>query len=426
MRFVSPLALGLLLTITGVAVVGASPAIAAQKEKAPKQNFSGGFRAPASELQKAITAKDFEVAKTKLALAEAAAQTPDDIYTLHLLRLQLGLGLNDAAMQRAGVEGMLASGASPESEVPKYHFYAGQFALNANDVDAGISHLQKAIDAGYPGSASHVLLAESYFKKATSTAKGNQLTADGKAAVQAGLPHLKHGVEIEKSAGNAVPAGWYERGFQLAYLAGLPQASDWAMMTVDAAPNTKNWRNLLRGYQDTHRTLTKAENLDLMRLMRATGALESEYDYSEYAEAAVSSGLPGEAKSVIDEGRSKGKVGPSRLAEIYSIANGRVAADKAGLSAGERDAAKAANGKIALSTADAYLGYGEFAKAADLYKLALQKGSVDAGEINTRLGIALARSGDLPGAKAAFEKVAPGVRQDIAKFWLVWLSKPQG
>ncbi|MCF8708621.1 hypothetical protein [Rhizorhapis sp. SPR117] len=426
MRFVSPLALGLLLTVTGVAVVGASPAIAAKKEKAPKQNFSDGFRTPASELQKAITDKDFEAAKTKLAAAEAAAKTPDDIYTLHLLRLQLGIGLNDNAMQRAGVEGMLASGASPASEAPKYHFYAGQFALNADDVDAAISHLQQAVDGGFPGSAPHVLLAEAYFKKATATAKGNQLTPDGKAAVQAGLPHLKQGVEIEKSEGKAVPASWYERGFQLAYLAGLPEASDWAMMTVDADPNAKNWRNLLRGYQDTHRALTKAENLDLMRLMRVTGALESEHDYSEYAEAAVSSGLPGEAKAVIDEGRSKTKIGPARLSEIYGIANSRIAGDKASLPAGARDAAKAANGKVASSTADAYLGYGEYAKAAELYKLALQKGSVDANEINTRLGIALARSGDLPGAKAAFEKVTAGARQDIAKFWLTWLGKQQG
>src|SRR3546814_3786081 len=78
---------------------------------------------------------------------------------------------------------------------PKYHFYAGQFALNANDADAAIPHLQQAVDGGYPGSAPHIMLAEAHFKKATSTAKGNQLTPAGKAAVQAGLPHLKRSDE---------------------------------------------------------------------------------------------------------------------------------------------------------------------------------------------------------------------------------------
>lgn len=426
MRFVSTMALGLMLAASGVALVGASPAMAAKKEKAPKQNFSKEFMGPASELQKAITAKDFAGAQPKLTEAEAAAKTPDDVYTLNLLRLQLGLGLNDPAMQRAAIEGMLASGATPASEVGKYHFYAGDFALKANDVDAGITHLEKAVEAGYPGSAPHVLLAEAHFKKAVAGANGNQLTPQGKASVQAGLPHLKKGIEVEKSEGKAVPAGWYERGFQLAYVAGLPQASEWAMYSVEADPNAKNWRSLLRGYQDTHHSLTKSENLDLMRLMRTTGALESEYDYSEYAEAAVSSGLPGEAKSVIDEGRSKGQVAANKLSEVYQLASGRIASDKASLPSGEKDAAKSATGKIASSTADAYLGYGDYAKAAELYKLALQKGSVDANEINTRLGIALAKSGDLAGARAAFQNVGAGARQDIAKFWLLWLDKQQG
>src|SRR3546814_12650008 len=89
-------------------------------------------------------------------------------------------------------------------------------------------------------------------------------------------------------------SGWYDRGFQLAYVAGLPEAPEWALLSVQSDPTPKNWRSLLRGYQDTHKALSKAENLDLMRLMRQTGSLDSEYDYSEYAEAAFSSGLPGE------------------------------------------------------------------------------------------------------------------------------------
>src|SRR3546814_8286916 len=103
-------------------------------------------------------------------------------------------------MQRAGVEGLLASGATPAADAPKYHFYAGQFELNANDADAAIPHLQQAVDGGYTGSAPHIMLAETHFKKATSTAKGNQLTLAGKAAVQAGLRHLKMAAEMKQTA----------------------------------------------------------------------------------------------------------------------------------------------------------------------------------------------------------------------------------
>src|SRR3546814_12532964 len=110
-------------------------------------------------------------------------------------------------------------------------------------------------------------------------------------------------------------------------------------------PTPKNWRSLLRGYQDTHKALSKAENLDLMRLMRQTGSLDSEYDYSEYAEAAFSSGLPGEAKAIIDEGRSKGKVVATRLSAVSSLARGMIATDKQWLATVGGDAAQEDNKK---------------------------------------------------------------------------------
>src|SRR3546814_3829069 len=126
--------------------------------------------------------------------------------------------------------------------------------------------------------------AEAHFKKATSTAQGSQLTPAGKAAGQAVLPHLKMAAEIEKTATGKVPAGWYDRGFQLASVAGLPEAPEWALLSVQSDPTPKNWRSLLRGSQDTHSALSQAENHDLMRLMRPTGSMDSEFDYSQYAE----------------------------------------------------------------------------------------------------------------------------------------------
>src|SRR3546814_5713909 len=91
MRFVSTMALGLMLSIGGAAVVGVSPAIAAKKEKAPGQDFSNAFREVAANLQKSVQSKDFEAAKTQLAAAESAASTPDDKFLLGQFRLQIGL-----------------------------------------------------------------------------------------------------------------------------------------------------------------------------------------------------------------------------------------------------------------------------------------------------------------------------------------------
>ncbi len=75
-----------------------------------------------------------------------------------------------------------------------------------------------------------------------------------------------------------------------------------------------------------------------------------------------------------------------------------------------------------MNTADAYLGYGDYAKAAELYKLALTKGGVDASTANTRLGIALARSGQKDAALQAFGLVT-GARKPIADYWTIWLNQ---
>jgi hypothetical protein len=55
-----------------------------------------------------------------------------------------------------------------------------------------------------------------------------------------------------------------------------------------------------------------------------------------------------------------------------------------------------------------------------MYRAALSKGGVDANEVNTRLGIALARSGDKAGAQAAFGAVTGNPRAGIAALWTTW------
>jgi predicted Zn-dependent protease len=72
--------------------------------------------------------------------------------------------------------------------------------------------------------------------------------------------------------------------------------------------------------------------------------------------------------------------------------------------------------------AEGYYGHGEYAKAAEFYRLALQKGSVDANLVNTRLGMALAQAGRKAEAETALKAVT-GPRADLAGLWLLWLNQ---
>lgn len=163
--------------------------------------------------------------------------------------------------------------------------------------------------------------------------------------------------------------------------------------------------------------------------MQYSGGLAVKGDFLEYAEMAFKGGIYGEVKSVIETGRTTRDARSNFYltsvdgVENYTLATGKIAGDKATLGAAAADSAKSATGKIAAATADAYMGYGDNAKAISLYEMALQKGGVDAAEVNTRLGIVQARAGNIEAAKASFAKVTGGARGAIAQYWLKWLSR---
>jgi hypothetical protein len=163
----------------------------------------------------------------------------------------------------------------------------------------------------------------------------------------------------------------------------------------------------------------------VLRLQRAANALEGDADYREYADD-VYLRFPNEAMQVLQEGSSKGIVNLTAkgdAADVMAIVKGKVAADKASLPAADKSARAAANGKAALSTADAYVGYGDYAKAIDLYKVAIAKGGIDAGAANLHMGWAQALSGDTAGAKTTFAAVT-GPKKPIADFWIIHLDHP--
>src|SRR3546814_1152608 len=87
---------------------------------------------------------------------------------------------------------------------------------------------------------------------------------------------------------------------------------------------------------------------------------------------ASKTGIYGEVKSAIDAGRSKGVLSASQGGDLYQTAVPKIAGDKGSLGTAEADAKKAANGKIAAATADAYLGYGDYAKRSEEHTSELQ------------------------------------------------------
>jgi hypothetical protein len=414
MKLVSSLALGAALVLGGSASVAVAKEKAAAAPAGPAVKLGAPFRALAGPAQAAIKANDFAGADAKVTAVEAASTTPDEKYVAGQLRLQVASGLKDQAMQSRAVKAMLESGsASATADLPRLNYYAGSFAYQANDFPAASRYLAEAARLGYTDNNNvYLMLAEANFKQN---------------AIPAGLAFVEKAVALQSAGGQKAPESWYARAASVAYKAKLmSESAKWTRAQVRAYPTTENWRSALVIYRDSAMRDGQL-NLDIFRLMRVSKSLAGERDYYELASTAFERGLPGEAKSVLDEGAALNALPANSraIAELRSAVIPKVAADQAGLPASEKQAATAATGRTASATGDAYLGYGQDAKAVALYRTALTKGGVDVDQVNTRLGIALTRLGQKADARAAFEAVK-GPRAEIAAFWLLWLDQQPG
>lgn len=417
MKQISIAALALAMALGGVA---ATPAFA--KDKAPAKEAPAKPSEPvvkaAAVIQPAIEKKDWAAAKAKLDEVAPQVQNDDDKLFVGSWYVTVGQNTNDEAALGKGVDLMLASSKTAPENIAKLAFVQGQLAYKANDFAKASAAMQRALAAGSTEENVIPILVEA-------------MKQQGQSA-QA-LAALKDAIAKRQAANLAVPVSWYQRGFTMAYAAkptdpngaavrqaGIELSKQW----VASDPKGEVWHDVILLYQigapadiDT--------KIDTYRLQLVTGSLRSGPEYLEYAEG-VYLRYPGEAKTVLDAGVSAGKLNLTsnrNAAEINQIVTTKIPADKASLVASDKTARAAANGRGALSTGDAFLGYGDNAKAIDLYNVALTKGGVDANVVNMRIGIASLRSGDKAGAKAAFAKVT-GPRKDLADLWTILIDHP--
>ena len=379
-----------------------------------QQARGAAARAPAqAALDTALAALGNTVAPEK-ALVEGAfagATSADDRYMSGNLAISLGDLAKDTRLQRRGLEAMLGSGKVAPADAPRLQYYLGQFAFDQKDFATARTALHAAVSGGFQDNDVQGLLAEAYLSD-------NQ--------VPQGLTVLKQAIAARNATPNKAPAGWYRRGLGAAYTAKLlDQAADFAMTLVQAYPQASNWAGAITVVREIGK-FPAQETLDLMRLMGRTNSYAEERDYVEYIQAADPRRLPGEVLKVIEQGVAGGKLRTNDpfVAEARTIANGRIAADRASLVGLERDArAPSATGATVSGAADAFLSYGQAAKAEALYMVAMSKPGAEADRLLTRLGIAQLDQGNLTGAQASFARVGGGARKYIAQLWGIYAAQ---
>lgn len=357
-------------------------------------------------LKAAVDARDAAAFATALPAAQAAAKNVDDRYAIASLRYQFVQGGTDKAAQLAAIEGLIEAGGATPSQLAQYHRAIGQLAFDTGKFDRAAQAFAE-VDRLQPNDP-EVLSNLSIIH----IRRGKEAEA---------LAAIQRAVEAQRALGQPVSQDWLKNMRSLASRQKNNPLTLKANYDLLAAyPTAENWRDGLQLHQSLV-PLDETGELDRLRLMRATGALHGERAYRYMAEVLLQRGFSGEAKAVLDEGVAKNQVNRSEptFAALIRQANTKADANRGTLASAERGLTTA---RQFQGIADANYGFGNYTKAAELYRRALAAGGGDPSLLNLRLGMALAQAGDKAGAQTAFNSVTTGPRADLARYWLLWTN----
>lgn len=395
----------------GIALAVALVTTPASAKKAPVVagppiSMSDSFRTGAQAAEAALRARDAAAASARISALMPA--TDFEAYVAAGLRFQLATQRRDVQAQRVALTDMFKTSAVPRTDAPRLRFVAAYLSYTVGNYDDALAQLDYARTLGYDGVDATTLRADIALRR--------NKPKDAR-------PLVQQAIAAQASAGKEVPLDWTDRAISMAYAAG-----DWTEVgqlyrdRLARQDSKEDWRTALVNYQASADMEPQLE-LDLYRLQAANGAMASERDYQAYAQVAERSGYYAEAKAIIEAGRAAGKLTPTQsvTSQLLKSVTPKATKEIAALPAQAKKAAASGNGKDALALADSYFSLGQFPQAAEQYRAALTKGGVDANRVNARLGVALARSGDLPNAQAALAQVG-GRWAAVAGFWSVWVD----
>jgi hypothetical protein len=383
--------------------VGRTTTSAATSTTGRKLNISKEAQKAIVELQNAVNTNDTANIPAKIAAAQAVAKTTDDKYFIAINQVKAAVAANDAIALKAGVEAMEASGGSDPADLSARFTDLGKRLQTGGQLDAAAQAYQKAVGHDAANPATLALFASLREKQ-------------GQKAEAVSL--MQKSFAASKAKGTKVAENNFKFAAGLAYNLRSPAAIDIAREWISTYPSTTSWRDGLRIYRDI--SGAKGPQLaDTMRLARAANALSGESDYFALANALVSEGALIEAKAVLAEASKASGVDVSKQSFKGLAAEAAKAPAVAALDAKGKAALASGDAASLIDAGDSLLGAGSYTEAAALYRAAVPKG--ESNLANLRLGMALARAGDKPGAEAALNAVT-GPSQSLAKFWLLWLS----
>ncbi len=423
MKLISKFALALSTCALAISSLAVTPAAYAKKEpktaapQKPKLNFSKGFLAayqPAVDVF--FKKKDIPGSVAILPAVKAAIANEDDRFEAGGYFLNVGTQAKDMKIQMEGLDLLLASTSTPADERAKFSYYRGAFAYDLKDYANAETFMQQAYSMGHRGNDVQYLIANAQ--------------AQQKKFVDA-QKTMKDAVATKRAAGAAVPTIWFAQA--KSYANKQKDRSGeiyWGKELIKSDSSPEAYHDALLPFM-SYTEMSTAELLDAFRLVRETKALLFSHEYKGYIEAADRKRSPAEVIAVIDEGLAKGVLDKADRSISDDVVDAKLnmAELAKNWDADEQFARKQSTGTQAMLFADRVFAFGEFARAAAMYQVAIDKGSIttkDGVNVNDqavmRMAISQVKLKDLTGAKATLAKITDPKRKMIADYWDIYLT----
>ncbi len=423
MKLISKFALALSTCALAISSLAVTPVAYAKKEPktaAPKKlklNYSKGFLAayqPAIELF--FKKKDIPGSVAILPSLRAAIANEDDRFEAGGYFLNVGTQAKDMKIQVEGLDLLLASTSTPADERAKFSYYRGAFAYDLKDYPTAESFMKQAYTLGHRGNDVQYLIANAQ--------------AQQKKFVDAQTT-MRDAVATKRASGAAVPTIWFAQAKSYANKQ-KDRAGEiyWGKEMIKSDTSPEAYHDALLPFM-SYTEMSTAELLDAFRLVRETKALLFSHEFKGYIEAADRKRSPAEVIAVINEGLAMGVLDKADRSISDDVVDAKLnmAELAKNWDADEQFARKQSTGTQAMLFADRVFAFGEFARAAAMYQVAIDKGSITTKEgtnVNDqavmRLAISQVKLKNFAGAKATLAKITEPKRKMLADYWDIYLT----
>lgn len=394
-------------------VVFTGGAVAEQKAADKGSSLRAEVGKPLQAARDLMQQKQYKEALAKVDEASHIANlTPYEHYIVDRMRGAAAGGAGDSATAIRSFESALASGLMPKADELATLEAIGSQAYTAHNYPKVIETVGKYRDEGGANPAMLSLLPQVLYLAGRYGDAAKELSVQLAAAEKAGKSPIEDQLQLLASCA-------LKQNDTAGYVTALSQL-------VSYYPKDSYWRDLIERVSGRS-GFSPRLSLDVYRLRSQTNTLASAADYIDATELALQAGLPGEAQRFMDRGTAAGLLGKGAAGDIdrqnrlKAMIGRKMAEDKAGLAAAEKEAAAKSGGDSLVNTGLDHVGYGSYDKGLALIQQGVARGSLaNADEARLHLGYAQLLAGKKDEALKSFGAVrgADGTAE-LARLWSI-------